>query len=58
MKSLMLQVISLFLLLEANLRVFSCSATGDPKRTSALFIIIHLVVGMERFCCFHKLAMC
>ena len=57
MKSLMLQVISLFLL-EANLRVFSCSATGDPKRTSALFIIIHLAVGMERFCCCHKLAMC
>ena len=53
----MLQVISLFLL-ETNLRVVSCSATGDPQRTSALFIRIHLAVGMERFCCCHKLAMC
>ena len=57
MKSLMLQVISLFLL-ETNLRVFSCSATGDPKRISELFTGIHSAAQMERFCCCHKLALC
>ena len=57
MKSLMLQVISLFLL-ETNLRVFSFSATGDPKRISEQFTGIHSAAQMERFCCCHKLALC
>ena len=57
MKSLMLHVISVFLL-ETNLLVFSCSATGDPKRTRALFTGIHLGTRIERFCCCHKLALC
>ena len=46
MKSLMLHVISVFLL-ETNLRVFSCSATGILRGQ-----------GIERFCCCHKLALC
>lgn len=48
MKSLMLHLISIFLL-ETNLRLFSCTATGDPKRTSVLFTGIHLGARIERF---------
>ena len=58
LRSLMLHVISLFLL-KTNLCVSAgCCATGNPRRTSVLFSGIHLAVRIERFCCCHKLARC